>query len=322
MSCRVALQSCRTYAQAEVDAALEQAVDHLGGWTAFAASGQTVLLKPNLIAPVPPERAATTHPAILDSLCRRLLDLGAKPVIGDAPAWSGPAQAREVTGVGEVCERYGIEFWFFDRHTRLESKHRTVASRFHVDPRVLEVDRVINVGKLKAHQQLGFTCCLKNLYGCLAGREKAVHHFARSRTDHHFALYLAAFGDSVPVTLNLADAVVAMEGPGPRLGMPRPMGFVAASESALALDTVMAEVIGAPATHRLMLDAALELGLDGATMDGIEVVGDPVAQFAVGDFVHPALLGVAFSPWRVVKGWYRNRQLIKAGRRTGGSRTG
>lgn len=313
MTCRVALQACRSYDQAEVDAALDAAVADLGGWETFASPGETVLLKPNLIAPVPPERAATTHPAVLDTLCRRIIDRGAKPVIGDAPAWSGPAQAKAVTGVGEVCERYGIEFWFFDRHTRLTSKHPHIAARFHIDPRVLQADRVINVGKLKAHQQLGFTCCMKNLYGCLAGREKAVHHFARSRTDHHFARYLAAYADTVPVTLHVADAVVAMEGPGPRLGMPRPLNFVAASTNAVALDTVMAEIIGSPASHRLMLDAAAELGLTGSRLAEVEIMGDEIEACQVGDFVHPALLGVAFSPWRIVKGWFHNRKLIRSG---------
>jgi len=313
MTAPVALRSCADYEFASVDAALDAALADVGGLARFVAAGETVLLKPNLIAPLPPERAATTHPAVLDSLCRRLLDLGAQPVIGDAPAWSGPAQARMVTGIGDVCERYGIEFWFFDRHTRLASRHPAVAPRFHVDPRVLEVDKLVNVGKLKAHQQLGFTCCMKNLYGCLGGREKAYHHFARSRSDHHFARFLAAYQDSLPVTLNVADAVVAMEGPGPRLGVPRTMGLLAVSENAVALDTGMAELIGAPASHRLMLDAANELGLDGTRLDEIALVGDALERFQVTDFVHPALMGVAFSPWRLVKGWYKNRRLIRAG---------
>ncbi len=238
----VVLKGCPNYEQAAVDAALDAVVEPLGGWAAFIAAGDTVLLKPNLIAPVPPERGATTHPMVLDTLCRRVLDLGARPVIGDAPAWSGPVQARQVTGLGAVCDRYQIEFWFFDRN--------------------------------EAHQQLGFTCCMKNLYGCLAGREKAVHHFSRSHSDLHFARYLAAYQDSLPVTLNLADAIIAMEGPGPRLGLPRSLGFVAASPAAAALDAVMADIIGSPETHRLMLTAAAELGLAGIREADRELLGD------------------------------------------------
>ena len=308
----VSLRACDDYEPHRVDAAVDAALDDIGGLASFVSAGETVLLKPNLIAATSPERAATTHPAVLEVLCRRLLDLGAKPAIGDAPAWSGAEAVGRETGLTAICERYGIPFWYFDEHTRLASKHPSIAAKFHVDPRVLEVDKLINVGKLKAHQQLGFTCCMKNLYGCLAGREKAYHHFARSKTDHHFALYLAAFQDSLPVTLNLADAVIAMEGPGPRLGTPRPLGFVAASTSAVALDAVMAEIIDAPETHRLMLTAAAEIGLYDSN-ESIAMLGDPAAQFTVSDFLHPALLGVFFSPARIVKGWLKNRRMVKAG---------
>lgn len=307
----VALQRCADYSPSQLEPALDAALAALGGLAALVQPGQRVLLKPNLIAGLPPERAATTHPALLGSLCRRILELGATPFIGDAPAWGGPRSVAEATGVAGVCDQYGVEFIFFDRHTSLPSARPDIAPRFHVDPRVLEADVVLNVGKLKAHQQLGFTCSMKSLYGCLAGREKAYHHFARSKEDAVFARFLAAYQASLPVTANIVDAVVAMEGAGPRLGLPRQLGVIAAGRSAVETDAVMAAIIGVPATHRLMLDAAAALELGETDVGKIPTAGETVAALAVDDFVFPELIGVFFSPWRLVRGWLRNRALMR-----------
>ncbi|NUP98390.1 MAG: DUF362 domain-containing protein [Armatimonadetes bacterium] len=316
MSAPVVLASCDDYRREVVEAAVQRLLAPLGGWECFVQPGDRVLLKPNLISASRPEQAATTHPALLEALAVRLLELGARPFIGDAPAWGGPVTVAAATGVGELCERLGIPFVFFDRHAPLPSRHPHVARRFHVDPHVLEADLVINVPKMKAHQQLGFTGCMKNLYGCLARREKAWHHGAQSRSDLHFARYLVAYQAALPVQLHVVDAVVAMEGAGPRLGTPRHLGFLAAGTEAAAVDAVLADVIGVPASHRFMLQAARELGLLEPSAD-IAVEGDRVDDLAVADFVFPDLVGVFFSPWRLARGWWRNRRLMAAERATG-----
>ncbi|MBI2299642.1 MAG: DUF362 domain-containing protein, partial [Armatimonadetes bacterium] len=165
----VSLQRCPDYDPQRLDNALGALLDPLGGLGEFVSAGQRVILKPNLIAACRPEEAATTHPALLEALARQVQSLGATPLVGDSPAWGGPVSVAAASGVTEVCERLGIEFVCFDQHTRLESRHRRVSSHFHCDPRLLEADVVINVAKLKSHQQLGFTGAIKNLYGCLSG---------------------------------------------------------------------------------------------------------------------------------------------------------
>lgn len=307
----VSLQACAGYDLAVVEAALGALLAPLGGLERFVGCGQRVILKPNLIAPQPPESAAVTHPAVLEALARRILALGATPVIADAPAWGGPHSVAERTGVGELCRTLGIEFLFLDRHTALPSRYPQVARHFHVDPRVLEADVVINVPKLKAHQQLGFTAALKNPYGCLAGREKAWHHFSRSRHDREFARYIVAYTASLPLSLHVVDGIVAMEGAGPRLGTPRPLNILAASPGAAELDAVLADLVALPPTHRLLIEAAAELGFGETDPRRIPLAGTPPEELAVRDFVHPALVGVFFSPWRLLRGWLRNRALLR-----------
>lgn len=307
----VVLQACASYQLSDLQPALEAVLEPLGGLAEYVQAGQTVFLKPNLIAPAAPEQAATTHPAVLEALAKMVLDLGATPQIGDAPAWGGPRSISDSTGMADVCQRLGIEFLFLDQHTALRSARQSVSGHFHVDPRILAADVVINVPKLKAHQQLGFTGAMKNLYGCLGGREKAWHHFSRSKSDYEFARFLVTYQASLPITLHLVDAVFAMEGAGPRMGVPRQLGLLAAGTSAVELDTILASIIGVPETHRFMLTAADELGLGETDPSKIDVLGTPPAEFAVPDFVFPDLLGVCFSPVRLLRGWWRNRRLIR-----------
>ncbi len=308
MRATVALGYCPSYEPTDLDPALERLLAGLGGLERWVKPGQRVLLKPNLISASPPEHAATTHPDFLAALCRRVAALGATPVIGDAPAWGGPHAVAETTGMRRLCDELGVEFVFFSGHARLPSRHPQVTGHFRVDPRVLAADVVINVPKLKAHQQLGFTAAVKNCYGCLSGRHKALHHCA---SDPSFARYLVAYCAALPITLHIVDGILAMEGAGPRLGQARPLGVIAAATEPVALDTTLADVIGVPASHRFLLDAARELGVGVGDVSQIDVVGQTVAELAVADFVFPDLLGVFFSPWRLLRGYFRNRRMMR-----------
>ena len=309
MSPPVSLQRCPSYAAEHLDPALDALLAPLGGLEAFVSSGQRVILKPNLLSAAAPETAACTHPALLEALARRILALGATPIIGDSPAWGGPVSVAAASGVAEVCERLRIEFVCFDQHARLASRYPRVAAHFHCEPRLLEADVVINVAKLKSHQQLGFTGAVKNLYGCLSGRSKAWHHLTRSHTDANFARYIVAYATSLPVKLHVVDGILAMEGRGPRLGTPRELGVLAAGIGAVEVDRVLAELIGLPASHCLLLDAARELGAGETDLARIPLAGDPLSALRVTDFRLPPLVGTGFSPLRILRGWLKTRRM-------------
>ena len=60
---RVALVPVNTYEQPAVDAAVREAIGLLGGIGQFVQQEEKILLKPNLLARVKPQKAITTHPA-------------------------------------------------------------------------------------------------------------------------------------------------------------------------------------------------------------------------------------------------------------------
>ena len=56
---------CRDYEKDLIDTAVRRAVGLLGGMEKFIRPGARVLIKPNMLAAKPPEKAVTTHPEVV-----------------------------------------------------------------------------------------------------------------------------------------------------------------------------------------------------------------------------------------------------------------
>jgi uncharacterized protein (DUF362 family) len=309
----VALVRCPTYEPEMVDAALERALALVAGLEQLVRRGDRVLVKPNLLCGQPPENAATTHPQLVDALLSRLVDLGAKPYIGDSPAFNWVAKVAEGCGVAAVARKYNVPLVEFTQPVSVPSVRSDVLSHFKIDRAVHEADVVINLPKLKAHRQLGFTGAVKNLYGCMPRKRKAWYHFARGARDIHFARLIAAFGYTVAPELNIADAILTMERDGPTGGVPRPLGALVVGTDAAAVDWTLAELIRPPDADNLIQNACRELGLGAADGSKIDVRGEPVADLAVSDFQHPYLVGVSFSPTRLARSVWRQFLITRLG---------
>lgn len=309
----VALVECPAYEEQTVSEALGRALDLLGGLEKYVRSGDRVLVKPNLLTGQPPENAATTHPAVLDALLSRLVDLGARPCVGDSPAFGWVAKVAEACGIAEVARKYGAPIVELDSPVAIDSVRPRVRRRFTMDRVLLDSDVVINVPKLKSHRQIGFTGATKNLYGCMPGKRKAYFHMERGNRDADFARLVSSFAYSLPITLHVMDAIVAMERDGPQSGDPRPVGALILSTDAAAVDAVAAELIRAPEPDQLLLNACRELGLGSPSMDTIELRGASLREMSISDFVHPYLIGVRFSPGRLVRSVWRNYLITRKG---------
>lgn len=309
----VALVRCPSYEPARVEAALDEALELVGGLDRFVRRGDRVLVKPNLLCGHPAECAATTHPQLLDALLSRLTDLGARPRVGDSPAFNWVAKVAEGCGIAPVARKYGAPLVEFVAPVSVPSARPEVLPAFKVDRAVHEADVVINLPKLKAHRQLGFTGAVKNLYGCMPGKRKAWYHFSRGVRDAHFARLVAAFGYTVAPELNIADAVVAMERDGPQNGDPRPLGALVVGADPAAVDTVLSGLIRPPDADNLILNACRELGLGATDGSKIELRGEALAALAVADFRHPFLVGVSFSPTRLARSVLRQFLITRLG---------
>jgi uncharacterized protein (DUF362 family) len=307
----VAITHCRTYDAEPLAAAIAAAVKPLGGWSRWIRPGAKVLVKPNCIVAAPAERQAQTHPAFVAEICRQLLDLGARPFVGDSPAWGSMTAAARKSGLAPLLDRLGVPLVEFRNPVKIENASGRVCRRLTLDRAVIEADAVVNVPKLKSHGQLYVTLAIKNLFGCVSGKRKAWWHFKAGDHENYFARMLCEVCALVNPAITIMDAVIGMEGDGPIGGTPRPIGAVLASTDAPALERVACEIMGADLSKVRTLAAAAELGIGTTQFERIDVVGDPLEPLRVKDFQFPNLVPIGMSFPRLVRSTLKNAWIVR-----------
>ena len=87
-------------------------MSRLIGLSADGIRGKRVVIKPNLLLAYPPEKAATTHPAVVGAAARLFSDLGAESVIiAESPGGiyneKNLDRIYRITGMADAAESSG-----------------------------------------------------------------------------------------------------------------------------------------------------------------------------------------------------------------------
>lgn len=312
----VSISHCGDYEYEQVGSAIRSALEPLGGVRQFVIAGQRVLLKPNFVLARRAEEAANTHPVFVVEVARLVREAGGRPVIGDSPALGSAHHVASRCGLLELAREADLPIVEF-RTTRKVASPRGRAGRpLPVACEALEADTVINLPKLKAHGQMFLTLAVKNLFGCVRGRRKALLHQQVGGRPIEFARMLVDVYRMVQPTLTLMDGIVALERHGPTGGDPRRVGLVLAATDGTAMDRLVCEIIGAAPERLLTLAAAREVGAGETDLSRIKVMangqlaGEPLSSLApmlsARPFVLPERLSaLSFTPWRIVRGLFR-----------------
>jgi uncharacterized protein (DUF362 family)/Pyruvate/2-oxoacid:ferredoxin oxidoreductase delta subunit len=245
--------------------------------TAFVRPGQKVLIKPNLLAGKPPDRAVTTHPEIVRQVILLAQAAGGTVSVGDSPGLGNSATVARKCGILQVVEETGARFVPFVESVAVACQGGTFR-QFEVARAALEADVIINLPKLKTHQMMGFTGAVKNLFGVVVGMRKERLHLQAGADPAVFALMLLELAERYPPALSIMDAVVGMEGNGPGSGDPVPIGALLASPHPLALDTVAIAMVGLDARQVWTQRVARETGRRGSRLEDVAVNGPPLAE--------------------------------------------
>jgi len=170
----------------------------------------------------------------------------------------------------------------------------------------LDADVVINVPKLKVHQQMQLSAAIKNPFGCAPGKLKTRLHFYRGEDKLTFAKMILEYYQLVNPQLTVVDGIIAMERLGPNGGDPYPLGILTGGVDCVAMDRVHGEIIGIPADELEFLIVAKELGIGETDIGQIEIVGEDIDSVKVSDFKLSRQTPVGFSPHRVLRSIIRN----------------
>jgi uncharacterized protein (DUF362 family)/NAD-dependent dihydropyrimidine dehydrogenase PreA subunit len=255
-------------AYAGADAAIERVLDAFP----FRWSGKKVLLKPNILAPSPPENGATTHPALIRALVKSLRKRGAVCLVGDNPGINGYAANERCARISGIYDAADGSFVNFAKEPVQVDFNSGPMRKLAVSRSVMEADLVINVPKFKTHLQTRLTGAIKNMFGILVGAEKARVHMSAPRPED-FAAALVDIYRIRPPDLTIMDAIVGMQGNGPSGNDLRPIGKILASNNGLAVDAIMALMAGVPPEKVDMLRVAFSRGLGEIDPGNMEIEG-------------------------------------------------
>lgn len=280
---QVATRRCVDYDPDTVNAAVSGTVDLLGGIDRYVRPGSTVLLKPNLLFGTAPERAVTTHPAVLTAVGTLLADEGCRVIIADSPGAGTPYTPRALrkayqdAGYDRVAREIGAELATGTEYRMVSFPDGQVMKQFPVIAPALDADAVVNVCKLKTHVFTTLSAATKNLFGLVPGYEKPAFH-TRFPDPDTFSEMLVDLAGLVQPALSLADGVIAMGGDGPMSGVPSPIGYIIASPSPYPLDVAAARLMGMDPGRIGVVTAARRRGLIDPETAALSIRGDPLPE--------------------------------------------
>lgn len=241
---KVAKTYSESYAPTDIQTSLKEALDLLGGLDKFVFPNDKVLIKPNMVEAIHPDKAVTVHPEVLRALIKELKKIDVQSIyVGDSPGYQTAKKVGEISGILAVCTEENIELIEFDTSKQFHNPEALLIKKLELTDIITNVDKIISLAKMKTHSFMGTSGTVKNLFGMVVGPAKAQFHL-RLQKQMDFASMLIDIHDATKPILSIIDGVVGMEGAGPRNGNPKKTNLLIASSCAFAADEVMRATMG------------------------------------------------------------------------------
>ncbi len=303
MDSKVSIVKCEDYSEELVEGAVRDSLKLIGGLTGVIKPGDRVLLKVNLLAPTEAEKAVTTHPSVVKAISKSVIEAGGIPIIADSPGFlfaGGRNAAINKSGIRDMADAIDVEalqFETIDNPFIETSVPNGVWLKSIFAARLaLEADVIISLPKLKTHGSTWYTGAVKNMFGTVAPKTRKLAH-SLAKHERFSGALVDIYSVMKPI-LAVMDAVVGMEGEGPRHGSPKKVGLIIASYDSVALDTVASKIIGFEPMEIFSTRLAAERGLGSSDLAKITVLGEQISDVSV-EFEKPSGRQVNAPPYLV-----------------------
>lgn len=259
---------------------------------------RTAIIKVNLVQAFTPESGVVVHPAIVECIVDLLHGSGVRDVtIAEASALGiNTKKAFQAAGYADLAKRKNVRLLdLFDApqtNVNIGYGYKDLPNFYSDDDLqsyycgymsvpspILESDIYINAAKLKTHNRTTVSLTMKNQWGLLSFKDRQMYH----RIGLHEPIVQLA--RAVRPHMTVVDGILAMEGNGPILGQPRPMGALLVGKNMVETDIVGAMLMGADPEKVLHINRAVELGLGkwetdvrGNSIESLAAVFDPAPQ--------------------------------------------
>lgn len=286
MNTKVSIVRCHNYESALVLEAAKKAIDLIGGISSFIPPKSKVLVKPNLLMAKEPEFGIDTHPEVVRAVIKILKEINCSIYVGDGPSVWGKQienvdEVYQRSGIKMVCAEEGVELVRFDK--------RRWRNNFPLTTWLDNCDYLVSIPKFKTHSFTLLTGAIKNLFGLLPGTYKTELH-KNYFANKDFSKMLVNLYEEVRPCLTVVDGIVAMEGDGPATaGKLRKPGLLFAGSDCVALDSILALIIGVKPQDVLTTQEAAHRALGSADINSMTILGEKIED-AIGE---PFLLPTA-----------------------------
>jgi len=311
-----------------VDRAVEEAIDLLGGMEEVARNKYRIMLKPNLVAETSHD---TTKPGVIGALARLMKRHGREVWIGEGSCAAGGFNVRDYTVYRTRKEELlnGMQQHIFNRlgytdlanelHIPLINLHSgkmtdaevpggLLFDRITLHSSLHEIDMLCSVPMMKTHVLATVTLGMKNLIGLYPG---TVYYSARSWLHDHawahgsrgVAFEVLDMVRANRLGLTVIDGSIAMEGNGPSSGSLVKMDLIIAGTNPLATDMVGAGVMGFEPMEVPAFRLAVETGMTPAGLQEVEVRGEALSSVR-RQFIRPEVI-----PWSSIGNSWANEEI-------------
>ena len=243
--------------------------------------GKKVLIKPNVLRGADSAAGVTLHPAVLTAVLERVeQEKPASIVVGDNPgvvSYGANEASFKQTGLLDAAREYYRNIGNDSVEVKFDPE---MMDRVSVSRAVFDADVIISLPKFKTHGLTIITGALKNCYGYLPGAQKAMLH-RKAGSQERFQKVIIDVFRLRPPDLFIVDAVVGMEGNGPASTDLRTINRILASDNAVAMDGVIARMMGMEPSALYFLQEAKRQGLGDFASEALDLHGklEPIPDF-------------------------------------------
>lgn len=278
----VSLDYLNDYNIDELKAVIENALDHLNIRNNFKPK-MKVLIKVCLPEPVSKDSAEGTHPAVVRAVVDVLTKIGVECIVAESPVKKHSlAYLDEVYLNTGMLEMANLTTCTLNRNlstATIEIPEGVMTKGVTILDVVNQVDAIINVGKLKIDENLGYLGACSNMFGLIPGEMKTLI-LNRMNCLCDFNNYIVDMIEALKskLVLNVLDAVVALEAGKTQ----RMLNCVALSECPYSLDAVMFDILDIKFEHTILKLASER---DMFSMEKpYKLIGEKIEKFKVEDF--------------------------------------
>ncbi|MEA3407478.1 MAG: DUF362 domain-containing protein [Chloroflexota bacterium] len=263
----------------EIERAVKQGLELMGGIERYVRPGNHVLIKVNMFSQGKAEDGNVTHPGVVLAVARLCHACGAQVTVAERlPKYDYILQGYEA--IEEVAELVAIED--LERDLIALPGSRSLTCQIPWASLIDTCDVFINIPGLRTHALTKFSNAMKNLMGLLpADTTRYVHEFGLDGAICDLNYYR-------PSDLVITEAIYTLEGNFPSEGSPVKTDLITVADNVVAADLVGAKILGLDPQEVFYLQEAIRRGMGPSSLDEVELLGDDLGALLEDVQIAPA----------------------------------